>query len=328
VPDRPPFDAECAALLPAVHRVLPATITPELIGQVRAAREPLLAEQEAVLREQSGIEFTLTDHTVPGPAGDPDLLVSVLRPAGTDAANAPPRPGICYLHGGGMILGNRFQGAPQLVEWVRELGVVVVTPEYRIAPEHPDPAPVSDCYAALCWLAEKASELGVDPAKLVVSGASAGGGLAAGTALMARDRGGPALAGQLLIYPMLDDRNDTASARLFEGVGVWDRVSNHTGWSALLGDRCGTEDVSQYAAPARATDLSGLPATFLDVASTETFRDEGVAYAAALWNSGVATELHVWPGGFHGFDGFAPEARISVEAKAARRAWLSRLFAA
>jgi acetyl esterase/lipase len=295
-----------------------------MISQVRATREPLLTELEAQLRAQSGTEFTLTDHTVPGPPGEPDLLVSVLRPVRTDAT---PLPGIYYLHGGGMILGNRFQGAPQLVEWVRDLGVVVVTVEYRIAPEDPDPAPVSDCYAGLCWTAENAPELGIDPTRLIVAGASAGGGLAAGTALMARDRGGPPLAGQLLIYPMLDDRNNTTSATVFEGVGVWDRGSNHTGWSALLGDRIGTDDVSHYAAPARATDLSGLPATFLDIASTETFRDEGMAYASALWNAGVAAELHVWPGGFHGFDGFAPDARISVEARAARRAWLRRLFA-
>jgi acetyl esterase/lipase len=145
---------------------------------------------------------------------------------------------------------------------------------------------------------------------------------------MARDRGEVALAGQLLIYPMLDDRNDSVSAQQMAGVGVWDRTANQTGWSALLGDAVGGPDVPAYAAPARATDLSGLPPAFIDVASTETFRDEDVAYASRIWAAGGIAELHVWPGGCHGFDLFVPDAPISQAARAARIAWLRRLLAA
>lgn len=174
------------------------------------------------------------------------------------------------------------------------------------------------------WTAEHADELGIDPDQIIVAGTSAGGGLAAGLALLARDRRGPALAAQVLMCPMLDDRNDTPSSRQMAGRGVWDSTANTTGWTALLGDACGGPDVSPYAAPARAVDLSGLPPAFVDVGSAETFRDEDVAYATRIWQAGGVAELHVWPGGFHGFDTLAPQAAISQEAKAARVRWLRR----
>jgi acetyl esterase/lipase len=143
---------------------------------------------------------------------------------------------------------------------------------------------------------------------------------------MARDRGGPVLRGQMLLCPMLDDRNDTPSSVQMAGQGVWDRTANETGWTALLGAARGGPDVSPYAAPARATDLSGLPPAFVDVGSAETFRDEDVAYAERIWQAGGHAELHVWPGGFHGFDLLVPQAVISQEAKAARVRWLRRLL--
>lgn len=201
-----------------------------------------------------------------------------------------------------------------------ELDAVFVSVEYRLAPEHPDPAPVEDCYASLVW----AAELGFDPTKLVISGGSAGGGLAAGTSLLARDRGGPPLAAQVLIYPMIDDRNETVSSHQIDGTGVWDRGSNDTGWDALLGDRRKTDQVSIYAAPARATDLSNLPPTFIDVGTSEVFRDEDVAYASAIWASGGHCELHVWTGGFHGYDSMAPFAALSIATQDARLNWLRR----
>ena len=198
--------------------------------------------------------------------------------------------------------------------------------DYRLAPEHPDPYPVEDCYATLLWTVEHAAELGVDPARIVVNGPSAGGGLAAGVALLARDRGGPPLLGQLLVSPMLDDRNETVSSHQIDGVGVWDRESNDTGWNALLGDRRGTDTVSIYAAPARATDLTGLPPAYLECGSAEVFRDEDVAYASSLWAAGVQAELHVWPGAFHASDQLAPDAALSREAVTARDAWMARLL--
>ena len=149
---------------------------------------------------------------------------------------------------------------------------------------------------ALVWTAEHAEDLGIDPDRIVIAGGSAGGGLAAAVGLMARDRGGPALHAQMLMCPMLDDRNNTPSSLQMAGLGVWDRQANQVGWTALLGDAAGGPDVSPYAAPARATDLSGLPPTFIDVGSAETFRDEAIDYASRIWRAGGRAELHVWPG--------------------------------
>jgi acetyl esterase/lipase len=167
---------------------------------------------------------------------------------------------------------------------------------------------------------------GFDPARIIVAGGSAGGGLAAALALMVRDQGGPALLGQMLIYPMLDDRNDTPSSLQMAGLGVWDHQANQTGWAALLGEAVGGPDVSPYAAPARAEDLSGLPPAYIDVGTAETFRDEDVAYASRMWQAGGVAELHVWPGGFHGFDMMVPTAAVSQDARAARLRWLHRIL--
>ena len=186
------------------------------------------------------------------------------------------------------------------------------------------PTPSEDCYAGLLWTVEHAEELGIDPRRLLVAGVSAGGGLAASLALMSRDRGGPALLGQLLICPMLDDRDDTESTRQFES-GPWNRSNNRVAWSALLGHDGAGPNTSAYAAPARAADLSGLPPTYLEVGSAEVFRDENVEYASRLWAAGVATELHVWAGGFHCFWQIE-HAAVSQAATSARDDWLGRLL--
>jgi acetyl esterase/lipase len=250
------------------------------------------------------------------------VLLLICRPTGVTA----PVPVLYGIHGGGMIMGDNRGGLPLLLDFVADLGMAVVSVEYRLAPETPHPGPVEDCYAGLTWVASHASEIGVDPARIVVGGVSAGGGLSAGVALLSRDRGGPALAGQLLICPMLDDRNESVSARQMAGLGVWDLAANDVGWSALLGPARGGPDVSPYAAPARALDLSGLPPAYIDVGSAETFRDEDVAYASRIWRAGGVAELHVWPGGFHGFEGAVPQAALSRDAKASVTAWLRRLL--
>ena len=252
-------------------------------------------------------------------------VVEAARATGTAAATAGAGA-IFHVHGGGMVVGDSRAGVPALLEAAEELGLVVVSVEYRLAPEHPHPAPVEDCYAGLLWTVENADVLGIDPDRVVIAGGSAGGGLAAAVALLARDRGAPALLGQMLMCPMLDDRNDSPSSLQMAGMGGWDRASNETGWTALLGDTRGGPHVSPYAAPARATDLSGLPPAFIDVGSAETFRDEDVAYATRVWQSGGRAKLHVWPGGFHGFDQLAPQAAISQDARAARLRWLRRLL--
>lgn len=225
-----------------------------------------------------------------------------------------------------MIIGCRFVGIEDYLQYVEQNDAVVVAVEYRLAPENPDPAPVSDCYAGLLWTAANAAELGIDLERLLICGASAGGGLSAGVALMARDKKGPKLVGQLLCYPMLDDRNDSLSSQQYVDEGVWSRGSNAFGWKQLLGDRAGKEGVSIYAAPARATDLSGLPNTFIDVGSAEVFRDEDIAYASRLWAVGVQAELHVWPGGYHAAENMAPGTDYSKKVKATRLAWMKRVF--
>jgi len=316
---RPPFDPELEAVLALLADQLPPTITPEMIPLLRGPA-PWAGNIDDLLAE-AGIERR--DVTIPGHDGD-EIEVSVLQRVGRTGVG----PGIYHVHGGGMILGDRFTGVDQILGWITDLDAVVVTVEYRLAPEFPDPYPVRDSYAGLLWTAEHAEELGIDPGRLIVAGGSAGGGLAAGMALLARDEDGPALAGQVLIYPMLDDRDQSVSTVQIDGVGMWDRGSNVTAWSALLGDRCGTDDVSVYAAPARATDLSGLPPAFIDCGSAEVFRDEDVAYATALWAAGVQAELHVWPGGFHGFDMIAPHSVLAKAMRTARDSWVARTLGA
>ena len=313
---RPPYDPELAAAL----------------DELTAGKLPLRSFDDIPLRREAGAAdvrtpaelraefpgFAFTERFATGPAGEVPLLV--VRP------ERPSGAALYYMHGGGMMLGHHL-GADivRLLSWAAELNLVIVSPGYRLAPEHPHPAPVEDTYAGLLWTVEHAGELGFEPDRLAIGGVSAGGGLAATTALLARDRGGPALAAQLLICPMLDDRNDSPSAWQFDdGNGLWDRLANAVGWAALLGDD--RTDVSPYAAAARATDLSGLPPAFLDVGSAEVFRDEVIEYANRLWQAGGDAELHVWPGGFHGFDAQVPGAALSRLAKKARQPWLRRVL--
>ncbi|MGW0706347.1 alpha/beta hydrolase [Streptomyces sp. NPDC002643] len=321
-PPPPPFDPELAAVLRIVRDRLPEELTLDIIPAMREGSDAeLLAQPDLTM----GGAFEVEDRWVPGPEGAPEISLLICRPT------APPRPGplpvIYYVHGGGMVIGTNRVGVDSAQAWAREVGAVVVSVEYRLAPEHPHPAPVEDVYAGLLWTAEHAEEIGGDAERIVIAGASAGGGLAAALALLARDRKGPRPVGQMLQCPMLDDRNDTPSALQMAGLGIWDRQANEVGWTALLGEGRGGPDVSAYAAPARAADLSDLPPAFLDVGSAETFRDEVVAYASRLWQAGGSAELHVWPGGFHGFDGLAPQARLSQDARGAHVRWLRRVLA-
>ncbi|GAA2571571.1 alpha/beta hydrolase [Pseudonocardia hydrocarbonoxydans] len=314
---RPDFDPELKAGLAVVGGVFPPTITPDLIAFMRRsyASPPI----EDTLR---GRAIERSEHTIAGHRGDP-VGVSVLRPAGASG----PRPGVLFVHSGGLMFGDRFSGADLVLDWVDQLGAVLVAVEYRLAPEFGDPFPREDCYAALEWTAAQAGRLGIRRDRLMVAGASSGGGLAAGMALAARDRGGPALCGQVLDYPMLDDRGVTPSTAQFDGVGVWDRISNETGWTALLGAARGGPDVSPYAAPARATDLSRLPPAFIDVGAAEIFRDESIAYADRIWACGGDAELHVWAGGFHAFDIFAPHTVLARGMIRTRDAWVEKILA-
>lgn len=311
---RPPFDPEVAHALATRDDIVTALRADE-IPRLRA-RAIVPSESELTLDSA----FRLTRHQIEGPGGGP-LEVVLLRPQSA----SEPTPVIYHVHGGGLVVGTALDMLPSLASIAARIGAAIAAVEYRLAPEHPYPAAVEDVYAGLAWVSASAVDLELDPDRIVIDGVSAGGGLAAAAALLARDRGGPRLFGQMLICPMLDDRNDSESARQMAGVGAWDRTANETGWSAYLGD-FPRDGVPIYAAPGRATDLSGLPPTFIDVGSAETFRDEDIAYATGIWRAGGDAELHVWPGGAHGFDALVPEAQLSIDARAARVRWLERLL--
>jgi len=316
---RPPFDPELAVFLSALGARGPFTLTPESVARMRRL-DVTEDELDERLRSRGWERRSVR---VPGYLGEPIDLAVIQRIGRTG-----PTTGVYTIHGGGMVFGHHLGNLDSYDDWLLDHDVVLVSVDYRLAPEYPDPYPVEDCYAGLVWVAAHAAELGIDPERIVLAGQSAGGGLAAGTALLARDRSGPAIAAQVLVSPMLDDRDATVSAKQIDGVGVADRQMTRFGWDALLGARRGTEDVSEYAAPARATDLSHLPRTYIDCGSAEVFRDETVAFASGLWAAGVDAELHVWPGAFHGFTSMQPHAVISKRATAALADWTERLLGA
>jgi acetyl esterase/lipase len=282
-------DPEIAEL---VSMVVIGTIDAKTLPQLRSS--PLGAPvvlSDAVRR---------TDHVV---AGNPDVTVRVHRPVGVEG----PLPCFYAIHGGGYVLGSYEMDDARFDAWCPRFGCVGVSVEYRLAPETAFPGPLEDCYAGLKWVYEHHEELAVDPDHIGIGGTSAGGGLAAALALLARDRGEIPLRFQLLDCPMIDDRQITTSSRM-EGLHVWNRDSNQFGWRAYLGDLYGSDDVPAYAAPARATDLSGLPPAYVCVGAVDGFRDEDIDYALRLNQAGVPSELHVYPGAPHGVRMFADTA--------------------
>ncbi|MGW3101218.1 alpha/beta hydrolase [Streptomyces sp. NPDC001100] len=313
---RPALDPELRELL--AEMPLMSRLSPEVLAQLRqlpsAPVESLLAHRQVDRREI----------TVPATDGVP-IPLSVFSPATTDGTTSPA-PCVYWMHGGGMVMGDRFSQIDIPLEWLDELGAVVVSVDYRLAPEATGTALVDDCYQGLLWIAQHSAELGIDPARIVVAGASAGGGLAAGVTLLARDLGTPAIAAQMLICPMLDHRNTSTSSHQYsDGPGVWTREMNEFGWRAVLGDL--TDDqVPAYVSPALADDLTGLPTTYLDTGSAEVFRDEVGDYATRIWAAAGQAELHVWAGGFHGFDALYPQAPISATARRTRTDWLTRVL--
>ncbi|MCX4460850.1 alpha/beta hydrolase (plasmid) [Streptomyces sp. NBC_01340] len=312
---RPALDPELRELLTGMP--LMSQLTPEVLAQLRqlpaAPVDSLLAHRQVNRREIS----------VPAKDGA-QIRLSVFSPANTDHTTAAPC--VYWIHGGGMVMGDRFSQIDIPLEWLDEFGAVVVSVDYRLAPEATGTTLVDDCYQGLLWTAEHSEELGIDPTRIIVAGASAGGGLAAGLTQLARDLGAPAIAAQVLICPMLDHRNTTTSSRQYSGVpGVWTGEMNEFGWRAVLGDLT-DDEVSAYVSPARAEDLSGLPTTYIDTGSAEVFRDEDTNYATRIWAAGGQAELHVWAGGFHGFDALYPQANISATARRTRTDWLTRLL--
>lgn len=226
-------------------------------------------------------------------------------------------PAVFWIHGGGYVLGHPDVDDGICEMFVLEANCVVVSVDYRLAPEHPYPAAIGDCYAGLKWMVENAENLRINTSKIGIAGASAGGGLTAALALLARDRGGPEIIFQMPLYPMIDDRNNSLSSHEItenDFSRVWNRESNMAAWKMYLGDM-DLKDVPQYAAPARAKDLSGLPPTYTCVGQLDPFRDETIAYVTRLAQAGVPVEFHLYPGCFHGFDAYSSNAKISRQAR-------------
>ncbi|SDD69935.1 alpha/beta hydrolase [Glycomyces harbinensis] len=314
-PNRPPFAPEIEQAL-SRRADLTVSLRPDEIPQLRS--RAATANEEDFTRDG---EFHLSRHRARDPRTGASPDVVLLRPRD----RPEPVPVLYHVHGGGLVAGTAFDDLAMATELASGVGMAVASVEYRLAPEHRYPAAVEDVYAGLRWVAANAPGLGLDPKRIVISGVSAGGGLAAAAALLARDLAGPNLMGQILVCPMLDDRNDSDSSRQMAGVGVWDRTANETGWSAYLGAQPRSE-APVYASPARATDLSGLPPTYVDAGSAETFRDEDVEFARRIWAAGGAAELHIWQGGAHAFDAWMPEAALSRQARRTRAEWLHRLL--
>jgi acetyl esterase/lipase len=313
-------DPELAAPLAAWYQTVRGGINLHDIPAARRLMEDLAAAQMATARPMEGI--STVDRQAPGPKGAPEVFVRLYQPTERPAT----LPALLWMHGGGYVLGS-VAGGDVVARHLATVGqCVVASVEYRLAPECPFPAPVEDCYAALTWLAAQSAALGVNPSRIAIGGASAGGGLAAGLALLARDRAEVAVTGQLLIYPMLDDRTIAPATETVPDTLVWTRENNRMGWSAYLGQTPGGAEVSPYAAAARATDLHGLPPAYIAVGDLDLFVDENITYAQRLLAADVPTELHVYPGAFHGFNGFAASAEISRRFNADRDQALKRML--
>ncbi|RBY84344.1 alpha/beta hydrolase [Blastococcus sp. TF02A-26] len=283
------YDPELAPMVP----LLPALG----VADPAAARATLAAMQAARPPFVPPPGVTVEERTLPGGPG-----VVVTRPAA-----AGPLPALLYAHGGGFVTGSAAGSVAATAALSAAAGAVVVSVDYRLAPEHPFPAAFEDCWSALCWLVDGAAGLGVDPARIAVGGISAGAGLAAGLALAARDRGGPAVCFQLLDIPVLDDGLESPSMQDFTDTPLWTRSDAEHSWRHYLGGA----DASPYAAPARAGDLTGLPPAYVAVCEFDPLRDEGIGYAQRLLAAGVPVELHCFPGTFHGSAGAFPQAAVS-----------------
>jgi acetyl esterase/lipase len=307
-------DPQLRALLKAMPAFkLPGEFTPAQLAAIRKVRFSTLPQLP---------KPSVAERLVPGRQGAPEVKVFVI--------NAKPgarRPAVLHTHGGGYVLGSAANDVPRLQVMARDLDCVIVTVEYRLAPETPFPGSLEDNYAALKWLHSQADSLGVDPTRIAVAGESAGGGHAAILAIAARDRGEVPVIFQSLVYPMLDDR--TGSSRKVPphiGTFIWTAEYNRLGWKAFLGADPGGSNAPSGAVPARVDNLAGLPPAWIGVGSLDLFIDEDIEYARRLIDAGVGTELLVAAGAYHGFDGLVPNATVSKSFTLSRYNSLARAF--
>lgn len=304
-------------LRPALQSWTPSTLNADALPAIREQRQQAALQ---AMHLDDGLSLAMHEQHIVGARGEPAVRVRVITPT-TRRTN---RMGILHLHGGGHLFGSPEQSLSLTRPTAARHDCVVVSVDYRLSPEHRFPGSLNDCYAALVWMAENAAQLGIDANNIGLMGDSAGAGVAAALALLARDRKGPQLAFQNLMFPMLDDRTVVETERNpVTGEFIWTRENNAFGWRALLGCEPGSVDVSPYAAPARADDLAGLPPTWIGVGTLDLFLDEDMAYAQRLIRAGVEVELNVWPGAYHGFNS-DPQASIAQRARETRQNWLAR----
>ncbi|KAH6629306.1 lipase [Boeremia exigua] len=317
---RPIIDSALAPLIDSF--LLPEKIEPEFLRDL-AAGDGDDAFLDSISKARPGLQHT--EHVISGLYGIP-ITLSIFSP---ESPSTVPLPAVYYVHGGGMVSGNRFAEVPSLLDLLEGIACIIVSVEYRLAPETRAPGAAEDCHAGLVWVSDNAVSLGIDPGAITICAVSGGAALAAATCLMARDKKLPAIPvkAQMLLSPMLDDRCESVSDKQYEYGVPWSGVTNRCAWNHVLGDSAGTGNVSSYQSPSRAVDLSDLPPTYIDVAECEVFRDPAVAYATKMWRCGSTCELHVWPGGVHLFDAVKnPDIPLVAVAFTTKQAWLRRVI--
>jgi acetyl esterase/lipase len=310
-------DSAVAAVRGSTLQALPTRsrhlVDPETLAALDQVPAPVFSDENLAAIREAGppqLDFspnvTVSERIVPGVGGNPDIRVIIVKPFGIQAG----APGLFHIHGGGFVTNTPDMFLGRLTQIAEHCGCVAVSTTYRLAPETRWPGALDDIYTAFRWMHDNASALGVDPALIAITGESSGGGYTAALALRIRDRGGPPILMQLLVYPMLDDH--PVPEAHYPGDYVWTRANDRYGWTALLGVPAGSDAVPEGAVPGRVENLSGLPPTYIAVGSLDLFVNANLQFARKLIAAGVPTEIHVVPGAWHGFDVIAAEARYHV----------------